>query len=136
LERDPSNDEIKLLERIYRRFNARDIDGVLDALTEDVTWANGMDGGYVHGQEALRAYWTRQWAMVSPHVEPVGFYRSADDAIVAEVRQTIRDLDGKPLQGQTHGLKDKTVGHVFRFRDGKVARFDIQDVANGPGFSR
>jgi len=50
-------------------------------------------------------------------------------AIVAEVRQSVRDLEGKPLRGQAHGLKDRTVGHVFRFREGKVARFDIQDAA-------
>jgi hypothetical protein len=54
---------------------------------------------------------------------------TADGAIVAEVRQSVRDLEGKPLQGQTHGLKDKTVGHIFRLREGKVARFDIQDAA-------
>ena len=126
---DPMDDDIKLLERIYERFNARDMDGVLSVLTDDVVWANGMDGGYVHGREAVREYWTRQWAMVSPHVEPVGFRRAADGAIIAEVRQTVRDLEGKPLQGQTHGLKDKTVGHVFRLREGRVARFDIQDAA-------
>ena len=45
------------------RFNARDIDGVLTVLTDDVAWANGMDGGYVHGREAVRAYWTRQWTI-------------------------------------------------------------------------
>jgi hypothetical protein len=77
----------------------------------------------------VRAYWTRQWAMVSPHVAPVGFQRTGDGAILAEVRQSVRDLEGRPLAGQTHGLKDKTVGHVFRFRDGKVARFDIEDAA-------
>ena len=123
------DDDIKVLECICDRFNARDMDGVLSVLTDDVVWANGMDGGYVHGREAVREYWTRQWAMVSPHVEPVGFRRAADGAIVAEVRQTVRDLEGKPLQGQTHGLKDKTVGHVFRVRRGKVARFDIRDTA-------
>jgi ketosteroid isomerase-like protein len=123
------DDDVKLLEHMYDRFNARDIDGVLAALTDDVVWANGMDGGYVHGREAIRAYWTRQWSMVSSNVEPVGFHRMADGAIVAEVRQTIRDLEGKPLQGQAHGLKDKTVGHLFRLRNGKVARFDIQDAA-------
>jgi ketosteroid isomerase-like protein len=121
--------DIDLLRRIYHRFNARDIDGVLAVLADDVAWANRMDGGHVHGREAVREYWTRQWAMVSPHVEPVGFYRAADGSIVAEVRQSVRDLQGRPLQGQTHGLKDKTVGHVFRVRDGKVARFDIQDAA-------
>jgi hypothetical protein len=73
---------------------------VLTVLTDDVAWANGMDGGYVHGREAVRQYWTRQRSMVSPHVEPVGFHRIADGAIIAEVRQSIRDLEGKPLQGQ------------------------------------
>ena len=47
------NDDVKFLERLYDRFNARDIDGVLTALTDDVAWANGMDGGHVHG---LRPY--------------------------------------------------------------------------------
>jgi ketosteroid isomerase-like protein len=123
------NDDVKLLERMYERFNARDIDGVLIALTDDVVWANGMDGGHVHGREAVREYWTRQWALVSPHVEPVGFQRTADGAILAEVRQSIRDLEGKKPEGQTHGLKDKTVAHIFRLREGKVARFDIGDAA-------
>jgi ketosteroid isomerase-like protein len=121
--------EIDLLKRIYDRFNVRDIDGVLAVLADDVAWANGMDGGHVHGREAVREYWTRQWAIVNPHVEPVNFRRAADGAIVVEVRQSVRDLEGKPLQGQTHGLKDKTVGHVFRLQDGKVTRFDIQDSA-------
>ena len=67
--------------------------------------------------------------MVNSHVEPVGFRRATDGTIIAEVRLSIRDLDGKPLQGQTHGLKDKTVEHVFRFGDGEVARFNIQDAA-------
>jgi len=119
--------DIEVLRRVYDRCNARDIDGVLAALADDVVWANGMDGGHVHGREAVREYWTRQWAVVSPHVEPVDFAKAADGSIVAEVRQTVRDLEGKPLQGQTHGLKDKTVGHVFRLRAGKVTRFDIRD---------
>jgi hypothetical protein len=121
------DEEIETLKQMYYRFNTRDIDGVLAALTDNVIWANGMDGGHVHGQDALRAYWTRQWAMVSPHVELVGVHRTANGAIIAEVIQTIRDLEGKPLQGQTHGLKDRTVEHLFHFREGKVARFDIHD---------
>ncbi len=125
------DDDIKRLRRIYDCFNARDIDGVLAVLADDVVWANGMDGGHIHGREAVRAYWTRQWAIVSPHVEPVGFHLEADGAIIAEVRQSVRDLEGRPLGEQTHGLKDKVVGHVFRLRDGRVTRFDIRD-AIGP----
>ena len=119
--------DVEVLESMYDRFNAKDIEAVLAALASDVEWANGMDGGYVHGRDAVRAYWTRQWAMVSPRVEPASFVRTADGSIIAKVVQSVRDLEGKPLEGQAHGLTDKVVRHVFRFRDGKVARFDIQD---------
>jgi hypothetical protein len=46
-----------------------------------------------------------------------------------KVRQTVRDLQGRPLQGQTHGLTDKLVGHIFHFQQGKVIRFDIAGAA-------
>jgi nuclear transport factor 2 (NTF2) superfamily protein len=54
--------DVETLKRLYERLNARDIDGLLVALANDVVWANGMDGGHVHGREAAREYWTRQWA--------------------------------------------------------------------------
>jgi len=119
-------DDIAILSTMYERFNARDIGGVLGALTDDA-WANGMEGGHVHGHEGVRAYWTRQWAIVSPHVEPVSFERAPDGSIVVEVRQSVSDLQGRPLQDQTHGLKDNAVGHVFYLQNGKVARFDIRE---------
>jgi hypothetical protein len=110
------DDDVEILKCIYDRFNSRDIDGVVAVLADDVAWANASMAPC--GREAVREYWTRQWTMVSPHVEP-GFHRAADDAIVAEVRQSVHDLEGKPLQGQTPGLKNKTVEHVFRFRDAR-----------------
>lgn len=121
--------EIALVVRLYEAFNARDIPAVLAHLTADVAWANGMDGGYVHGHEGLRDYWTRQWAVVDPHVEPLHFDRHDDATISVTVSQTIRDLDGNPIVDATHGLKDRSVVHVFRFRSGKVCRFDIDDKA-------
>ena len=123
------DNNIEVLKRMYECFNARDIDGVLGALTDDVAWANGMDGGHVHGREGVREYWPRQWAILRPHVEPVSFDRAPDGSIVVEVRQSVRDLQGRPLQDQTHGLRDKTVGHVFYLQEGKVTRFDIQDAS-------
>ena len=41
------SDEVELLKRVYDRFNARDMEAVLAAMHEDVTWANGMEGGHV-----------------------------------------------------------------------------------------
>ena len=120
-------DDVAVLRGMYDGFNARDIDGVLDALTDDVVWANGMDGGYVCGREGVRDYWTRQWAIVSPHVEPLRFVATPDGAVTVEVRQSVRDLQGRPLHDQSHGLKDKIVGHIFHLLNGKVARFDIRE---------
>ena len=123
-----SKNDIEMIKRIYQSFNARDIDAVLAVLSDDVAWANGMEGGHVHGREAVRAYWTRQWAVVSPHVEPVAFETTAEGAIAVEVIQSVFDLNGQPLHGQAHGLKDKTVTHIFRVAGDKIVRFDIQDV--------
>jgi hypothetical protein len=119
---------IDILRHIYSCFNARDLDGALDALADDVEWANGMDGGHVHGREGVREYWTRQWAVVSPNVIPHSFTQCDDGSILVEVVQSIRDLRGQPLQNPSHGLRDKTVGHVFHLKDGLVTRFDIQNA--------
>jgi ketosteroid isomerase-like protein len=122
-----SVDAIQLIKKLYDCFNSRDIDGVLVALDDDVAWANGMEGGHVHGHDALRDYWTRQWAIVIPHVKPIEFHVAEDGAIVVEVVQSVLDLNGQPLSGQTHGLKDKTVMHIFWMKGEKIKRFDIQD---------
>lgn len=122
-----SKNDVHVIKGMYDCFNARDIDGVLAAVADEVAWANGMDGGHVHGHEAVREYWTRQWAVVSPHVEPIAFQQTEDGAVAVEVIQSVFDLNGQPLSGQTHGLKDKTVMHIFRMDNDKVTRFDIQD---------
>lgn len=123
-----SNNDVEMLKRVYAGFNARDIDAVLAVLSDDVAWANGMDGGHVHGREAVRDYWTRQWAVISPHVEPVAFAETDDGTVAVEVIQSVFDLDGRPLEGQSHGLEDKTVTHIFRIEGDKIVRFDIRDA--------
>ncbi len=114
--------EIEILKRVYERFNARDMEAVLAALDPDVVWANGMDGGYVYGRDGVRAYWTRQWAMIDPHVEPAGFSAGPGGEITVEVHQVVHDLDGKKLI-------DQMVGHIFHFKNGLVGRFDIRASA-------
>ena len=65
--------------------------------TEDVIWANGMEGGHVHGRDEVRSYWTREWTMIDPHVEPVAFAHGAKGEVVVEVHQLVRDLNGNLL---------------------------------------
>ena len=121
-------DDTATLRTMYERFNARDIDGVLAAMADDVQWANGMDGDYVHGKEAVRGYWTRQWAQVSPRVEPLSFHTRDDRTIAVRVQQDLFDLAGQPLE-IAGGLHSQVVGHVYSFAGGKVVRFDIDDAA-------
>ena len=111
--------EVKLLEQIYDRFDARDMDSVLAAMHYDVVWANGMEGGHLVGRDEVRSYWTRQWAMVDPRVEPVEFSPGREGEIVVEVHQVVRDLSGNLLA-------DKMVGHIFRIENGLIKRFDIR----------
>lgn len=113
--------DVESLKQVYERFNARDIEAVLAALHPDVMWANGMEGGHVHGREAVRSYWIRQWAAIDPRVEPTGFSTGADGEIVVEVRQTMRDLHGVVLV-------DQMVGHIFRIENGLITRFDIREA--------
>ena len=112
-------EDIELLKRLYRQFNARDIESVLAAMTEDVVWANGMEGGHVHARDGVRAYWTRQWATLDPHVEPLAFAQGPQGEWIVEVHQVVHDLEGKLLA-------DRMVGHIFRIENGAVKRFDIR----------
>ncbi|HEX4004661.1 MAG TPA: nuclear transport factor 2 family protein [Acidobacteriaceae bacterium] len=111
--------EEEFLRHIYERFNARAMEAVLASLHTDVLWANGMEGGYVQGREGVRAYWTRQWAMVDPRVEPVAFARGPEGEVIVEVHQVVRDLRGNLLA-------DQMVGHIFRLEDALIRRFDIR----------
>jgi len=113
------SDNVELLKRIYDRFNARDMETVLAALHEDVIWANGMEGGHIHGREAVRSYWTRQWTMVDPYVEPVAFAEGPKAEVIVEVHQVVHDL-------KENLLADKMVGHIFRVKNGLIRRFDIR----------
>src|SRR3954466_11948298 len=87
-----SNDAVQLIKKLYEYFNARNIDGVLASLNNDAAWANGMDGGHVYGHDVLRNYWTRQWSIVSPHVEPKEFHCAEDGSIFVKVIQSVFDL--------------------------------------------
>ena len=120
------SDRIERLKRLYHRFNERDIDSVLAAMSEDVVWANAMEGGHEQGRDAVRAYWGRQSENVRAQVEPVNFRTVDDQTIVVEVRQTMFDLDGNALTGQPHGLANQTVQHRFQFVDDQIVRFDVE----------
>ena len=109
----------ELLRTMYDGFNARDIDAVLAAMTEDVDWPNAWEGGRVRGHDEVRDYWSRQWAAIDPRVTPVGFEARPDGQIAVEVEQVVRNLDGEVVASGR-------VVHVYELRDGLIARMDVQ----------
>jgi hypothetical protein len=110
-----------LLTQAYSDFNRRDINAVLAVMHPQVEWANGMEGGYVYGHEAVRDYWTRQWNLVDPHVEPQSFQLDDNQRIIVDVHQVVRDLEGNVLV-------DQLVQHLHTFENGLIRRMDIQEL--------
>jgi hypothetical protein len=107
------SDEINLLTRMYREFNARNIDALLGVMHADVNWPNGWEGGHVVGHDAVRDYWTRQWAQIDPTVTPEGFGALSDGRVRVRVHQVIKDRAGKLMS-------DKHVNHTYSFASGKI----------------
>ena len=111
----------RLLRDLYDAFNARDVEAVLAAVTEDVDWPNAWEGGRVHGKDAVRSYWARQWAEIDPRVEPVAIEPLDGGRVVVEVEQVVRDLDGEVVASGR-------VQHVYEMRGGLVARMDVEEA--------
>jgi nuclear transport factor 2 (NTF2) superfamily protein len=119
-------DDVELLRYACAAFNARNIDAALATMHADVEWPNGMEGGTVHGHQGIREYWTRQWTLIDPHVEPVEFETLYDGRIAVDVRQVVRDAAGTLLV-------DQVVRHVYRIEDGKVRSMEIVEQPGTPG---
>jgi len=83
-----------------------------------------MEGGYEHGREAVRAYWTRQWGLIDPRVTPQRVDAGPDGRLEVRVRQVIRDLDGAVL-------RESDVDHVYARRDGLIAAMEIRADQGG-----
>lgn len=98
---------------------ARDIGTVLAVMHPDVLWPNGMEGGPVAGDAAVRAYWTRQWALIDPRwnrgasrSRPTGGSRGPCTSSCA--------ISPGPCS------REATVEHVYAFEDGLIKSMEIR----------
>jgi ketosteroid isomerase-like protein len=106
--------------RAYAAFNERRIEEALALMEPDVEWPNGMEGGTVHGHTGVRDYWTRQWALIDPHVEPRQVTVGSDGRIYVDVHQVVRDLGGAVV-------RDQMVQHVYTLEGGRAKRMEIRE---------
>lgn len=108
------------LTALYAAFNARDVPTLLAAMTPDVSWANGWEGGTVRGRAGVADYWRRQFQQINPSVVPTEFRSESDGRIAVAVHQVVRDRTGATIA-------DHHVTHLYRFENGLVASMEIRE---------
>lgn len=106
--------------RVYDAVNEGDIEAAIELMSPDVDWANAVEGGRGHGQDALRRAWERLSKQLACHVVPLEIKLDARGRVIADAEVAISDAAGKPLaHTQTR--------HVFTFRDGLIQRLDVRE---------
>jgi nuclear transport factor 2 (NTF2) superfamily protein len=105
---------------LYHSFNERDLDAVLAAMTPDVDWPNGWEGGRLLGRDSVREYWERQWREIRPTTTVLDVHERPDGTVEARVRLVVRDPAGNVLARSD-------VTHVYEFAGSLVQRMSIEE---------
>jgi limonene-1,2-epoxide hydrolase len=111
---------VDAIKNLYAAFNARNLEACLAGMQPNIEWPNGMEGGTVHGHDGVRAYWTRQWGMIDPHVDPVKIEIDGHGRVVVTVHQVVRELNGRIVL-------DRMVEHVYALEGGLVRGMEIRE---------
>jgi ketosteroid isomerase-like protein len=109
-----------ILRRLYQAFNRREFESVLSAMRADVDWPNALEGTRLHGRDAVRDYWKRQFESFDSTVEPQAFTPEPDGRTAVKVQQVVRDKTGTIVA-------DRMVEHVYALRDGLIASMEIRN---------
>ncbi|MEO1762159.1 MAG: nuclear transport factor 2 family protein [Cyanobacteria bacterium J06629_18] len=114
-----SNQEF--LQKLYDAFNNREIETIISFMHPDVKWANGLEGGFVYGQDAVREYWTNQFKDIQVELETLKFETDKNNRNLVTVHQVIRDLQGNLLA-------DATIQQIFTIEDGLISLYEIGET--------
>jgi hypothetical protein len=116
-----TSEHLQFLQNMYEAFNRREIETLLALMQPDVKWANGMEGGFVNGRDAVREYWTKQFEVIRGQLEPLEFEIDENNRSIVTVHYIIKDLDGNLLL-------EKTGKQIFTFENGLISLFEIDDT--------
>ncbi len=111
----------QFLQNLYDAFNKREIETIISLMQPEVKWANGLEGGFVYGRDAVRGYWTNQFKDVQPELETLKFETDEKNRNVVTVHQIIRDLQGNVLA-------DATVHQIFTIEDGLISVYELGET--------
>ena len=111
----------QFMQNLYDAFNNREIETIISFMRPDVKWANGVEGGFVYGRDAVREYWTNQFKAIQPELKTLKFETDDNNRNIVTVHQIIRDLQGNLLA-------DATVQQIFTIKDGLISLYEIGDT--------
>jgi len=111
----------QFLQDLYDAFNKREIETIISLMRPDVKWANGLEGGFVYGRDAVREYWTNQFKGIQAELETLKFETDENNRNIVTVHQIIKDLQGNLLA-------DATVQQIFTIEDGLISLYEIGET--------
>lgn len=110
----------QFLQNLYDAFNRREVETIISSMRPDVKWANGLEGGFVYGRDAVREYWIDQFKMIQPELETLSFETDEKNRDIVTVRQTVRDVQGNLLA-------EATVRQIFTIDNGLIILYEINE---------
>lgn len=111
----------QFLQNLYEAFNKREIETIISVMHPDVKWANGVEGGFVYGRDAVREYWTDQYKVIQVQLEALRFETDENSRNVVTAHQIVRDLQGNLLA-------DATIQQIFTIENGLISLYEIGET--------
>jgi limonene-1,2-epoxide hydrolase len=111
----------QLLQHLYDAFNNRELETIISVMSPDVKWANGVEGGFVYGRDAVREYWTNQYQVIQVQLETLKFETDENNRNVVTVHQIVKDLQGNLLA-------DMTVKQIFTIENDSIVLYEIGET--------
>ncbi len=111
----------QFLQSLYAAFNNREIETIISVMHPDVKWANGLEGGFVYGCDAVREYWTNQFKAIQVRLETLKFETDEKNRNVVTVHQIVRDLQGNLLV-------DTTIEQIFIIENNVLVLYEIGET--------
>ena len=111
----------QFLQNLYDAFNKGETETIISVMHPDVKWANGVEGGFVYGRDAVCEYWTNQYKVIQVQLETLKFETDENNRNVVTVHQLIKDLQGNLLA-------DATVQQIFTIEDGLISLYEIGET--------
>jgi SnoaL-like domain len=111
----------QFLQDLYNAFNKREIETIISVMRPGVKWANGLEGGFVYGRDAVREYWTNQFKGIQAELETLKFETDENNRNIVTVHQIIKDLQGNLLA-------DATIQQIFTIEDGLISLYEIGET--------